>query len=208
MYRGYRNNERWIGSKKGREKSTERESDLQSITSSTPTDTTVIVRRGDAGAPSPSSITNTTQDSSFMGSQEALYNEVIQKQQNQIRELQAMLATINHDNYQVTGNTRGKNATRSKKKVNMTPQDQINQTNVASFIRETVWSSQKILPKKWQIYRDERNSLCQMILKKVAIPCGVVGRMYWDGMLVAITNDKFCSLRSNFKQELFEQFQG
>ena len=83
MYRGYRNNERWIGSKKGREKSTERESDLQSITSSTPTDTTVIVRRGDAGAPSPSSITNTTQDSSLMASQEAMYNDVIQKQQNQ-----------------------------------------------------------------------------------------------------------------------------
>ena len=45
-------------------------------------------------------------------------------------------------------------------------------------------------------------------IKKVALPCGVDGQMYWDGMLVAITNDKFCSLRSNFKQELFEQFQG
>ncbi len=102
MYRGYRNNDRWIGYKKGREKSTERESDLQSSTSSTPTDTTVIVRRGDAGAPSPS---NTTQDSSLMASQEAMYNDVIQKQQNQIRELQAMLAMLNHDDYQVTGST-------------------------------------------------------------------------------------------------------
>ena len=116
MYRGYRNNDRWIGYKKGREKSTERESDLQSITSSTPTDTTVIVRRGDAGAPSPSSITNTTHDSSLIASQEAMYNDVIQKQQNQIRELQSMLAMLNRDNYQVTGNTRGKNATRSKKR--------------------------------------------------------------------------------------------
>ena len=105
MYPGYRNNDRWIGYKKGREKSTERESDLQSITSSTPTDTTVIVRRGDAGAPSPSSITNTTHDSSLIASQEAMYNDVIQKQQNQIPELQSMLAMLNRDNYQVTGST-------------------------------------------------------------------------------------------------------
>ncbi len=68
--------------------------------------------------------------------------------------------------------------------------------------------TQKILPKKWQTYRDESNSLCQMIFKKIPLPCGVNGQMYWDGMLVATTNDKFCLLRLNFKQELFEQFQG
>jgi hypothetical protein len=27
-------------------------------------------------------------------------------------------------------------------------------------------------------------------------------------MLLSMTNGKFCSLRSNFKQEIFEQFQG
>jgi hypothetical protein len=27
-------------------------------------------------------------------------------------------------------------------------------------------------------------------------------------MILGITNNKFCSLRANFKQELFEQFQG
>jgi hypothetical protein len=27
-------------------------------------------------------------------------------------------------------------------------------------------------------------------------------------MLLGITNDKYCSLRSNFKQKMFEQFQG
>ncbi len=61
--------------------------------------------------------------------------------------------------------------------------------------------------KKWQIYRDESNSLHQMILNKFALPGGVNGQMYWDDMLVAITNDKFCLLRLNFKQELLEQFQ-
>ncbi len=47
-----------------------------------------------------------------------------------------------------------------------------------------------------------------MILKKVALPVGVDKKSYWEAMILGITNDKFCSLRTNFKQELFEQFQG
>jgi hypothetical protein len=47
-----------------------------------------------------------------------------------------------------------------------------------------------------------------MILKKVALPLGVDGKSYWDKMILEITNNKFYSMRANFKQELFEQFQG
>ncbi len=47
-----------------------------------------------------------------------------------------------------------------------------------------------------------------MILKKVALPLAEDGKSYWEAMILAITNDKLCSLRANFKQELFEQFQG
>jgi hypothetical protein len=46
------------------------------------------------------------------------------------------------------------------------------------------------------------------LLKKVALPVGVDGKSYWEAMILVITNDKFCSLRANFMQELFEQFQG
>ncbi len=46
------------------------------------------------------------------------------------------------------------------------------------------------------------------ILKKVALPVGVDGKSYWEIMILGITNDKFCSLRANFKQELFEQCKG
>ena len=48
--------------------------------------------------------------------------------------------------------------------------------------------------------------MCQMILRKVALPIGVDKRSYWESMILGITNDKFCALRANFKQELFEQF--
>ncbi len=41
---------------------------------------------------------------------------------------------------------------------------------------------------------------------KVAVPVGVDPKSYWEAMLLGITNDKYCSLRSNFKQEMFEHF--
>jgi hypothetical protein len=44
--------------------------------------------------------------------------------------------------------------------------------------------------------------------KKITIPVGVDGKSYWEVMLLGITNEKFCSLRANFKQELFEEVQG
>jgi hypothetical protein len=47
-----------------------------------------------------------------------------------------------------------------------------------------------------------------MILKKIALPLTVDGKSYWEAIILEIINDKFCSLRANFKQELFEQFQG
>jgi hypothetical protein len=64
------------------------------------------------------------------------------------------------------------------------------------------------LPKSWSKWRDNKRSLCQMILKKVALPLAVDRKSYWEAMILAITNDKFCSLRANFMQEFFEQFQG
>ncbi len=90
----------------------------------------------------------------------------------------------------------------------MTPTDHINQETDASYVREAILPGNKMLPKSWSKWRDDKRSLCQMILKKVALPLGVNGKSYWEAMILEITNDKFCSPRANFKQELFEQFQG
>ena len=89
----------------------------------------------------------------------------------------------------------------------MTPIDHINQQAVATYVREAIWPGNKMLPKSWSKWRDDKRSSCQMILKKVALPVGVDGKSYWEAMILGITND-ICSLRANFKQELFEQFQG
>ncbi len=98
----------------------------------------------------------------------------------------------------------GRNVLRSSKKVSMTPTDDINQQAVASYIREAIWPGNKMLPKSRSKWRDEKRSLCQMI----CIPLATDGKSYWEAMILEITNNKFYSLRANFKQDLFEQFQG
>jgi hypothetical protein len=135
---------------------------------------------------------------------------MVEAQQEKIRQLQQQLAEVNRAKYKSTSSNecRGKNFICISKKVSMTATDQINQQTVASYLREAVWPSNKMLPKKWSQWREERNSMCQMILRKVAIPVGVDKRSYWESMILGITNDKFCALRANFKQELFEQYQG
>jgi hypothetical protein len=130
------------------------------------------------------------------------YVEIIEEQNHQIKQLQEELAEFNHVRYRTlpTNASRGQNVLRSSKKVSMTPTDLINLQAVASYLREAIWPGNKMLPKNWSKWRDDKRSSCQMILKKVALPLDV------DGL--GITNNKFCSLRANFKQELFEQFQG
>ena len=129
--------------------------------------------------------------------------------QQRIQALESQIIEYNKSKYDKmsTNGHRGKNILQ-KSKHTLSTQDQINQGVVAAFLRESVWPRTKILPKNWTKWRDDKNSLCQMILKKVSVPVGIEGRMYWDSILLSMTNGKFCSLRSNFKQEIFEQFTG
>ncbi len=62
------------------------------------------------------------------------------------------------------------------------------------------------LPRSWSRWRDDKRSLCQMILKKVALPLVVDEKSYWEAMILAITNNKFCSLRANFMQSCLSSF--
>ncbi len=90
----------------------------------------------------------------------------------------------------------------------MTPTDHINQQAAASYVREDIWPGNKMIPKSWSKWRYDKRSLCQVILKKVALSLGVDGKSYWKTMILGIISNNVCSLRANFKQKLFEQFQG
>ena len=65
----------------------------------------------------------------------------------------------------------GKNVLRASKKMSMTATDHINQQAVASYVREAIWPGNKMLSKSWSKWRDDKRSLCQMILKKGFITC-------------------------------------
>jgi hypothetical protein len=62
---------------------------------------------------------------------------------------------------------RRKNVLRTSKKVSMTATDHINQQAVVSYVKEVIWPGNKILPKSWSKWRDEKRSLCQMIQKRL-----------------------------------------
>jgi hypothetical protein len=138
-------------------------------------------------------------------SEESHANELRQR----IQALELQIIEYNKSKYEkiLTNGQRGNNILQKSKHTLLT-KDQINQGVVVAFLCELVWPQTKILPKNWTKWREDKNSLCQMILKKVSVPVDIEGRMYWDSMLLSMTNGKICSLRSNFKQEIFEQFQG
>jgi hypothetical protein len=138
------------------------------------------------------------------------YVGIIEEQQQQIKELQEELAEFNCVQYRtLPGNaSRGENVLKTSKKMSLTATDHINQQAEASYVREAIWPGNKMHPKSWSKWRDDKRSLCQMILIKVALAVGVDGKSYLEAIILGITNDKFCSLRANFKQKLFEKFQG
>jgi hypothetical protein len=132
---------------------------------------------------------------------DTIYVGIIEEQKQQIKQLQEELAEFNCVQYRTlsANASRVKNVLRTSMKMSMTPTDHINQQAVASYVRETIWPGNKMLLKSWSKWGDDKRSLCQMILKKVALPLAVVGKSYWEAIILGITNDKFCSLRANFK---------
>ncbi len=64
-----------------------------------------------------------------------------------------------------------------------TATDHINQQAVASYVREAIWPGNKMLPKSWSKWRDDKRSLCQMIQKKFALPVDVDENSYWEAMI-------------------------
>lgn len=134
----------------------------------------------------------------------------------QIQVLQQGLLNINapylaqmRDNSSSSGSgIKGKNNTRKCRKHELSGTDRWNAQIISSYIRETIWPSNKILPGLWSKWIENERSLSQQIMKKITIPQGMSGKEYWENFLVGIANDKFCSLRSNLKQGMFVQYEG
>ncbi len=108
------------------------------------------------------------------------YVGIVEEQKQQIQQLQEELAEFDRIQYRTlpANANRGKNVLRTSKKVSMTATDHINQQASGSNVREAIWPGNKMLPKSRSKWRDDNISLCQMILKKVALSVGVNGKSY------------------------------
>jgi hypothetical protein len=97
------------------------------------------------------------------------YVGINEEHKQQIRQLQEELVEFNCVWYRTLPAiaSRGKNVLRTPKKMSMTATDHINQQAVATYVREAIWPGNKMLPKSWIKWRDDKISLCQMILKKL-----------------------------------------
>ena len=92
------------------------------------------------------------------------------KLRQRIQAIEAQIIEYNkskYDNISINGQ-RGKNMLQ-KSKHTLATQDQINQGVVVVFLCESVWPRIKMMPKNWTKWREDNNSLCQMILKKVSV---------------------------------------
>jgi hypothetical protein len=95
------------------------------------------------------------------------YAGMIEEQKQQIKQLQEELAEVNCVQYRTlqANASRWQNGLRSSKKVSATPTDHINPQAVASYVREAIWPGNKMLPKSWSKWGDDKRSVCQMTLK-------------------------------------------
>jgi len=105
-----------------------------------------------------------------------------------VRALEAQIIECNKSKYgKISSYGQRGNNILWKSKNTLSTQDLINQGVVEAFLRESVWPRTKLLPKNWTTWREEKNSLCRMILTKVSVPVGIDGRMYWESMLLSMT---------------------
>ncbi len=86
------------------------------------------------------------------------YVGIIEEQKQQIKQLQEELAEFNRVGYRTlpANASRGVNILRTSKKISMTATDHINQQVVAYYVREAIWPGNKMLPKSWSKWRDDK----------------------------------------------------
>jgi hypothetical protein len=102
----------------------------------------------------------------------------------------------------------GKNATQKMKKYALDSQDECNIGRISHVIHKIIWPCNMILPQKWTTFREHLQSMCQLIMTKLAIPDGVTQQEYWETIIMDATNNKFCNLRASMNNKIFNQFKG
>ncbi len=85
----------------------------------------------------------------------------------------------------------------------MSPIDTWNAHVLLNFICDSIWPTNKILPKKWAHWVNVNRSLSQKVIAKVTIRQGMLPQEYWERMMVGMANEKFCALCSTSSKLCF-----
>ena len=79
----------------------------------------------------------------------------------------------------------------------LTSEDLVAHSNVSAYVGREVWPYHKFLPKGWQQYRTDPDSVVQMVLKCVHCPQLIHQAHYWVLVVKPAINKKIISLRAN-----------
>jgi len=133
----------------------------------------------------------------------------MQESRRQSHEIEMLRARLSeYDTMRFAMVNGGKNSLRKNKTDIMSPLDKMNLKEVNHCIKEVLFPHLKINPKGWHKYNDNRRTLCQRIMAVVTLPAGVEKVDYWNKLVVLLSNEKFCAIRSNFKKGCLTEYEG
>jgi hypothetical protein len=130
------------------------------------------------------------------------YGELV----NEIEEHKKLRLDIAQGGARIQG---GKNSTRKHQDNLFTPSDNAMKEKVYDYYQGSIWPHIKILPKEWEVWEDDRRSVCQRIMRcGIVVPPTYSKEEYWNSVVRLFVNLKKQSLHSGVMTKLKNEFKG
>jgi hypothetical protein len=129
-----------------------------------------------------------------------------QREKELERENKALKIRISLMTKKVVGKSRGKNQTRRRE--DMKEADLLNINAINNFMRLKMHPLNKLKQKNWYKYSDNPRSLCQMLLRVTSPPSELTTQQFWEMEAAPAANDRWCTMASNYKEDMKRQLLG
>ena len=88
----------------------------------------------------------------------------------------------------------------------MTHANLLNCNAISTFMKDVLWRHFKFKLKNWNVFSEDKRSLCQIIQGVTTIPRELTAQQFWEYDAAPAANDKWCAMASNYKEEVKKQF--
>ena len=105
-----------------------------------------------------------------------------------------------------TTNKKSKGKNKTRKKLDMSHADLLNCNAISTFMKDVFWRHFKFKLKNWNVFSNDKRSLCQMIMNVTTTPKELTEQQFWEYDAAPAANDKLCAMASNYKEEVKKQF--